>query len=121
MNKIIISVFALFLFSQSSVFAFPFDEREVVLHGIEITREDLILTVTSTGCTRNDHFIIDVDTSITPFPVTIYRVKDDRCRAAPHIKKLIFSREELGLEGDKGDKRGLVKFTLQNELGATFR
>ena len=118
MNKIITSIFALLLFSQSSVFAFPIDEEVAVLHGIEITREDLILTVTSTGCTGNNHFNIDMDTSITPFSVTIYRVKGDRCRAAPHFKKLIFSREELGLEGDE---RGLVKFTLQNDLGTTFR
>jgi hypothetical protein len=107
MNKIITSVFALFLFSQSSVFAAGPITGEEVLAGIEFTPEDLVITVIR-SCPGESQYSIDVDGDL----LTVNRIDGRDCRPLPGPRKLYFSREELGI----GEHE---TFTLKNKIIST--
>lgn len=92
MNKIITSLFAFFLFSQSSVFAAGPVTGEEVLAGIEFTPEYLVVTVIR-SCPKESQYSIDVNNDL----LTVYRIDGKDCRSIPGPRKLYFSREELGL------------------------
>lgn len=65
------------------------------LHGLTVTETEAIITVTSTGCTDQSDFKIEVVETL-PLLVTFVRVKPDFCRMAPHSVDLSFSLKEIG-------------------------
>ncbi len=65
------------------------------LHGLAVTETKVIITVTSTGCTDESDFKIEVVETL-PLLVTFVRVKPDFCRMAPHSVDLSFSLKEVG-------------------------
>lgn len=85
---------------------------EEVLHGVELTKEKLIITVVSGGCTKEGDFRFDVNKRTTPYMVTVYRIVPDDCKRVPELIQISYSREELGLDGH-------VEFILRNKIGNT--
>jgi hypothetical protein len=86
-----------------------------VLHGIELTPDELAIWVATGGCTEKCSFWIYVDKGFTgkpPYIVTVFRVKPDDCKGSFQPIRLCWSRKELGLEG-------LAEFTLSNRIGNT--
>lgn len=65
------------------------------LHGLAVTETQVIISVTSTGCTDESDFKIEVAESLPPI-VTFIRVKPDVCRAISHTVDLSFSLKEVG-------------------------
>ncbi len=89
---------------------------EEVLHGIELTEKELIITVATGGCTTRDSFYVDVNkgfTGIPPYLVTVYRIVSDNCLMLSPPIQFSYSREELGLDGHA------VEFILRNKIGNT--
>ncbi len=86
---------------------------EEVLHGVELTREKLIITVATGGCTNKGSFRFDVNKGATPYMVTVYRIEPDDCKEDFEPESLSYSREELGLDGHA------VEFILRNKIGNT--
>jgi hypothetical protein len=85
---------------------------EEVLHGVELTREKLIITVATGGCTNKGSFRFDVNKGATPYMVTVYRIEPDDCKEDFEPESLSYSREELGIDGP-------VEFILRNKIGNT--
>ena len=65
------------------------------LHGLAVTETKVIITVTSTGCTDESDFKIEVAESLPPL-VTFIRVRPDFCRMISHSVDLSFSLKEVG-------------------------
>ncbi|MDJ0616933.1 MAG: hypothetical protein QNJ63_09340 [Calothrix sp. MO_192.B10] len=65
------------------------------LHGLVVTETKVIITVTSTGCTDESDFKIEIVETL-PLLVKIVRVKPDFCRMIPHSVDLSFSLKEFG-------------------------
>ncbi len=97
---------------ESTVEQMPLLLVEEVLHGVELTEKELLITVISGGCTDKGYFRFDVNKGTASCTVTVYRVVSDDCRMAPELKQLAFSREKLGLDGT-------VEFILRNKIGNT--
>ena len=53
------------------------------LHGLEVTETKVVITVTSSGCTDRDDFIIELEKSLPPI-ATFIRVQPDFCKAIDH-------------------------------------
>ncbi|MDJ0694520.1 hypothetical protein [Mastigocoleus sp. MO_188.B34] len=70
-----------------------------VLHGLVVTETEVIITVTSTGCTDKSDFEVSVQESL-PLLVTFKRIGIDPCRTAPLSVDLSFSRKEVGIYSD---------------------
>jgi hypothetical protein len=85
---------------------------EEVLHGVELTKEKLIITVMSGGCTKEGDFRFDVNKKTAPYIVTVYRIAPDDCKRTPEPIQISYSREELSLDGH-------VEFILRNKIGNT--
>lgn len=66
-----------------------------ILHGLTVNENNIIITVTSTGCTDESNFKIEVVKTLPPL-VTFIRVKPDLCKVAPHSVNLYFSLKEIG-------------------------
>lgn len=89
---------------------------EEVLYGVELTKEKLIITVVSGGCTKEGDFRFDVNKGSEgqqQYTVTVYRIKPDDCKRVPELIQISYSREELGLDGHA------VEFILRNKIGNT--
>lgn len=88
---------------------------EEVLHGVELTREKLIITVATGGCTNEGSFRFDVNKGSggqQPYTVTVYRIEPDDCKEDVETIQISYSREELGIDGP-------VEFILRNKIGNT--
>lgn len=88
---------------------------EEVLHGVELTREKLIITVATGGCTNEGSFRFDINKGSggqQPYTVTVYRIEPDECDGNFEPIPLSYSREELGIDGP-------VEFILRNKIGNT--
>ena len=72
------------------------------LHGLSVNETKVIITVTSTGCTNESDFKIEVVKTLPPL-VTFVRVKPDLCKVAPHSVDLSFSLKEIGTADFKVD------------------
>jgi hypothetical protein len=72
-----------------------YDPAVETLHGLQVTREVAIVTVTSTGCTEKEDFIIILQGSQPPI-VTFIRLRPDVCKVAPHNIDIPFSLKEVG-------------------------
>lgn len=70
-------------------------EQVETLHGLMLTDNQVIITVTSNGCTDKDDFKIALKESHPPI-ATFIRVQPDFCRAAPHSVDIAFSLKEVG-------------------------
>ncbi|NHZ80554.1 hypothetical protein F2P44_14910 [Massilia sp. CCM 8695] len=76
-------------------------ERLERLHGIRFERKNLVLWVTSSGCTGKDDFQIRLAKAKTAPTLEIVRIKPDLCKAVNHVVELSFSWEELGLDAEE--------------------
>ena len=65
------------------------------IHGLKLSLTEVIITVTSTGCTTADDFRIDVQDSQPP-SVTFIREQADPCKVIPHTVDLPFSLKRIG-------------------------
>ncbi len=65
------------------------------LHGLTVTENKVIITVTSTGCTDESDFEIVVRESLPPL-VSFVRIQADFCKMAPHSVDLSFSLKKIG-------------------------
>ncbi|MDJ0532389.1 MAG: hypothetical protein QNJ70_07820 [Xenococcaceae cyanobacterium MO_207.B15] len=65
------------------------------LHGLVVSESKVIITVTSTGCTDEGDFKIEVVETL-PLLVSFVRVQPDFCKMAPHSIDLSFSLKEIG-------------------------
>ncbi len=72
------------------------------LHGLAVNETEVVITVTSTGCTDKNDFKIEVVKTLPPV-VTFIRVKPDPCKAAPQKVNLSFSLKEIGTADFKVD------------------
>lgn len=93
----------------------PLFLSEEVLYGVELTKEKLIITVATGGCTNEGSFRFDVNKGSggqQPYTVTIYRIEPDECDGNFEPIPLSYSREELGIDGP-------VEFILRNKIGNT--
>jgi hypothetical protein len=70
-------------------------EQVEPLHGLRLTGNQVIITVTSTGCTDKADFKITLQESQPPI-ATFIRVQPDFCRVVPHSVDLAFSLREVG-------------------------
>src|SRR5262245_5095618 len=69
-------------------------EQVEPLHGLRLTGNQVIITVTSTGCTDKADFKITLQESQPPI-ATFIRVQPDFCRVVPHSVDLAFSLREV--------------------------
>ncbi|MFB9245523.1 hypothetical protein [Massilia antarctica] len=79
-------------------------ERLEPLHGICFERKNLIVWVTSSGCTNKDSFQISLvkgGAGKMALSLEIVRIKPDLCKAVNHVVELSFSWEELSLDGEE--------------------
>ena len=70
-------------------------EQIETLHGLVLTDTQVIITVTSNGCTDKNDFKIDLKES-HPAILTFIRVQPDFCRVTPHRVDIAFSLKEVG-------------------------
>lgn len=70
-------------------------EQVEILHGLRLTGNQVIITVTSTGCTDKADFKIALQESQPPI-ATFMRVQPDFCRVVPHSIDIAFSLREVG-------------------------
>jgi hypothetical protein len=70
-------------------------EQIETLHGLMLTENQVIITVTSNGCTDKGDFKIQLKESHPPI-ATFVRVQPDICKAAVHSVDLTFSLKEVG-------------------------
>jgi hypothetical protein len=70
-------------------------EQVEPLHGLRLTGNQVIITVTSTGCTDKADFKITVQESQPPI-ATFIRVQPDFCRVVAHSVDIAFSLREVG-------------------------
>ena len=77
-------------------------EQVETLHGLKLTDTQVIITVTSNGCTDKDDFKIELKES-HPAIATFIRVQPDFCRAAAHSVDIAFSLKEVGAAEFKVD------------------
>jgi hypothetical protein len=70
-------------------------EQAEPLHGLRLTGNQVIITVTSTGCTDKADFKIALQESQPPI-ATFIRVQPDFCRVVPHSVDIAFSLREVG-------------------------
>ena len=120
---ITITTIGIFLLSCSVVFAgrpVPHQDRakwvKEVLHGVELTPDELVLTVVSKGCSKKEHFYIDVNIGIASVPaylLTVYRIVPDDCKKVPELVKLSYPIKDLGLEDP-------VELILVNTIGSSL-
>lgn len=78
-------------------------ERKLeLLRGLDISDDQLNIRVDSGGCTKKEHFEIEIIKGITgqpPFIIEIYRIIPDECEAfMPNGVLLEFSLKELALK-----------------------
>ncbi|MDH3600539.1 MAG: hypothetical protein OEU26_12965 [Candidatus Tectomicrobia bacterium] len=78
-------------------------EKVETLHGLMLTESQVIITVTSNGCTGKEDFKIELKESQPPI-ATFIRVQPDYCRAVAHSVDIAFSLKEVGA----------AEFTLDN-------
>jgi hypothetical protein len=77
-------------------------EQVETLHGLMLTDNQVIITVTSKGCTDKDDFKIELKESHPPI-ATFIRVQPDFCRAVAHSVDIAFSLKEVGAAEVKVD------------------
>jgi len=77
-------------------------EQVETLHGLMLTDNQVIITVTSNGCTDKDDFKIELKESHPPI-ATFIRVQPDFCRAVAHSVDIAFSLKEVGAAEFKVD------------------
>ncbi|EAT59265.1 hypothetical protein CferDRAFT_1272 [Chlorobium ferrooxidans DSM 13031] len=116
MNIDRLSQFALALFiTIFSISSYANSESEVLL-GLNQTPKTIDIRVATGGCTQKEDFKIDVKKGLTeksPYSITIYRIKNDYCKAyLPEGVLLSFTKEELGING-------LTEFIVTNRFGNT--
>jgi hypothetical protein len=70
-------------------------EQVETLHGLMLTGNQVIITVTSNGCTEKADFKIALKESHPPI-ATFIRVQPDFCRAVAHSVDIAFSLKEVG-------------------------
>ncbi|MEM1406213.1 MAG: hypothetical protein AAGG59_05520, partial [Bacteroidota bacterium] len=98
------------------------------LLGASVFEDKLVIRVKSGGCTKKEHFRIDINrgvTGIPPFFVTVTRLVDDHCRAfLPNGIELIYTFTELGLDNGTdliftnpiGSKTATLPLNLQEAM-----
>jgi hypothetical protein len=59
-----------------------------VLYGFKLAAESIVITVVSTGCTREDDFHLQTSPTPEGYDVSIMRTKPDRCRRAPMYEQI---------------------------------
>lgn len=64
------------------------DAHPETLYGVTLRDTAIELKVISTGCTNASDFTIRSRITSQQCEVSIYRIKPDRCKRAPYIKKL---------------------------------
>lgn len=68
------------------------------LHAISLTETDLIVEVTSNGCTEKGDFILTIKDDRNLPEVSIQRIQQDMCEAMPYPERFVFSlRSEVGV------------------------
>ena len=102
------------------------------LVSFERQTDQLIFGVISTGCTRQADFRLKVEeVTETVAKLTLVRIKKDRCRMRPHVKKILLSLNAAGsanlkagtdntntVEMDQSDVKLLANSTLM--IGNSF-
>lgn len=87
-----------------------------ILLGIQVTTNDILLSVASGGCTKKEDFSIEVDRGLGAKPnyiLTVRRIKSDNCKAyLPEGTIIKFGTDEVGLSG-------AFEVTLANKIGNT--
>ena len=63
------------------------------LHALALGQQTSDIVVTSTGCTRSEHFKVEINEQIQPGTIAVYRLKPDYCRRAPMPLKLTLKLE----------------------------
>lgn len=98
----------------------PTQPEMELLHGFHITPDEVVLYVTSSGCTRKEHFRLNIAESL-PLQLTVRRVHVDNCRAFSREVEIRFSKSELGLTGTQPlvvtnpfDSAGLVRVATRH-------
>ncbi|MEM9896827.1 MAG: hypothetical protein AAF789_10695 [Bacteroidota bacterium] len=98
------------------------------LLGASVFEDRLVIRAQSGGCTKKEHFRIDINrgvTGIPPFFVTVTRLVDDHCRAfLPNGIELTYTFKELGLDNGTdliftnpiGSKTATLPLNLQEAM-----
>jgi hypothetical protein len=59
-----------------------------VLYGFTLAQESIVITVVSTGCTKEEDFHLQTSSTPEGYDVSIMRIKRDRCRRAPMYQQI---------------------------------
>lgn len=84
----------------------------------EIRADKLVLSVLSTGCTRAEDFVVDVQTVDEVCQLAVYRVKPDRCRKAPEPKQVLL---DFDVKAACASKRIEVVNPKRGSIGSVSR
>lgn len=57
------------------------------LHGFYLRDNELVIAVTSNGCTTAESFRLDAVSGITGWMLTVERITPDDCRMVPHTRE----------------------------------
>lgn len=92
-RKFLFAALIIYLGSLSTAIA---QELEPI-HGISVDRKNIIVKVTSNGCTQSEDFRVIVNVSKLGTVMEIYRDKQDQCKMTPQKVDLAFDRILSGL------------------------
>lgn len=65
--------------------------RLVMLRSAEIQGQSAIMVATTTGCTQDSDFVLHQARSQGMLTLSVYRIKEDRCRRSPAPYPLTFT------------------------------
>jgi len=72
-----------------------------ILHGISVFGDNLLLQVSTNGCTQKEHFKINLDDNDEQYELTVMRSKPDLCRRKTSLMELQFSLKALTIDKTK--------------------
>ena len=77
------------------------------LHGLMIRDGKIVVSVTSTGCTKSEHFKLDVVDANGELAVTVFRTQPDFCKKVPFV---------IEMELDLPEQAQSAPFKVQNSF-----
>lgn len=80
-----------------------------VIYGVRVTLETIDFFVATGGCTKKEHFSVDVHNEGLQSSISLLRVVSDDCKGNMDPVTISFTKEELGLTG--------IRHYLTNAIG----
>lgn len=72
-----------------------------ILHGMSVIGDNLLLQVRTNGCTRKEHFKLNLADKANKTELTVIRKKPDLCRKRTSVMEIQYSLEDLNISQEK--------------------